>query len=405
MKILQICHKPPYPPSDGGTIAMNNVTQGLLQAGHQVKVLAIETPKHRVNRAAMPGSYLAATDFEAVYVDTSISYAAAFKTIFTRQAYQVSRFYSKTFAKKIAEVLKKDQFDIIHLESLFTTPYIPVIRQYSNAKIVLRTHNIEHQIWKRVAKNEKNWFRKWAIRYMSNQLERYECGLSGQIDAFAAISEPDYHFFATQYGNLPGTILPLGINIDDYPDDEEYMPSDVPELFHVGSMNWRPNVEGIEFFLDEVWPLVLERFPKITFTIAGRCIPTAISQRTDPNLIIAGEVPSANEFILSKDIMIVPILSGSGVRVKIIEGMALGKTIITTTIGAEGLAVENGKNILIADTPEEFVEAISKCVHTPDICAILGENARNFVALNHNNEVITQNLTDFYEALIQNENK
>ena len=78
---------------------------------------------------------------------------------------------------------------------------------------------------------------------------------------------------------------------------------------------------------------------------------------------------------------------------------------MTTTIGAEGLAVENGKNILIADTPEEFVEAISKCVHTPDICAILGENARNFVALNHNNEVITQNLTDFYEALIQNENK
>lgn len=405
MKILQICHKPPFPPSDGGTIAMNNVTQGLLHAGHKVKVLAIETPKHRVNRDALPSEYLSATGFESVFVDTSISYTAAFKTVFTRKAYQVSRFYSKNFAKKIAEVLKKEHFDIIHLESLFTTPYISIIRQFSNAKIVLRTHNIEHQIWKRVAKNEKNWLKKWAIRFMSNQLERYESGLGGEIDAFAAISEPDYHFFSTLYGSLPGTILPLGIDIDDYPDNEEYMPSDVPELFHVGSMNWRPNVEGIEFFLDDVWPLVLERFPDITFTIAGRSIPPAIAERTDKNLIIAGEVPSANDFILSKDIMIVPILSGSGVRVKIIEGMALGKTIITTSIGAEGLAVENGKNILVADTPEEFVEAIAKCVHTPDICAILGENARNFVALNHNNEVITQNLVDFYDALIHNENQ
>ena len=143
MKILQICHKPPYPPSDGGTIAMNNVTQGLLHAGHRVKVLAIETPKHKVNPYSLPAEYLSATGFESVFVDTSISYAAAFKTIFTRKAYQVNRFYSKAFAKKIAEVLKKDQFDIIHLESLFTTPYIPVIRQHSKAKIVLRTHNID----------------------------------------------------------------------------------------------------------------------------------------------------------------------------------------------------------------------------------------------------------------------
>lgn len=405
MNILQICHKPPYPPSDGGTIAMNNVTQGLLRAGHHVRVLAIETPKHKVNNEAMTDTYIAATGFESVYVDTSVSYTAAIKTLFNHKAYQVNRFYSKAFAKKIIEVLKSETFDIVHLESLFTTPYIPIIRQYSKAKIVLRTHNIEHQIWKRVAKNEKNWFKKWAIRTMSNQLERYECGLSGQIDAYAAISEPDYQFFSSHYSSIPGTILPLGIDIDDYPNDNEYMPSDVPELFHVGSMNWRPNVEGIEFFLNDVWPLVLERFPDITFTIAGRSIPPFIAQRTDKNLIIVGEVASANDFILSKDIMIVPILSGSGVRVKIIEGMALGKTIITTSIGAEGLSVENGKNILVADTPEEFVDAIAKCVNTPDICAILGENARNFVALNHNNEVITHHLTEFYDALIHNENQ
>ena len=124
-------------------------------------------------------------------------------------------------------------------------------------------------------------------------------------------------------------------------------------------------------------------------------------EHKDPSdhVIIAGEVESANEFMLSKDIMIVPLLSGSGIRIKIIEGMALGKTIITTSIGAEGLNVENGKNIFIADTAEEFVAVIEKCVRTPDICTIIGENARHYVALNHNNEVVTQELIDFYHEI------
>lgn len=400
MKILQLCHKVPFPPYDGGTIAMNNITQGLLSEGHRVKVLAVETPKHRVLSENMPEDYLKSVDFESVFIDTTLSFWAAFKTIFTRKSYQVSRFYSKGFANKLAEILQKETFDIIQLESIFMAPYLPVIRQFSTAKIVLRNHNIEHLIWHRVINNEPNPLKRWAIRYFSRQLKRYECNLGSQIDAFAAISEPDYQFFKECYHNIPGTVIPFGVDLENYPENEDYMPSGTPELFHVGSMNWLPNVEGIEWFLDEVWPQIHENFPEITFTIAGRQIPEKISQRADNNVIIAGEVASANDFMAEKDIMIVPLLSGSGVRVKIIEGMALGKTIITTAIGAEGLAVEHGKNILIANTPDEFLECISKCVASPDICTILGENARNFVALNHNNDLITNRLIEFYGTLL-----
>ena len=400
MKILQLCHKVPFPPYDGGTIAMNNITQGLLSEGHRVKVLAVETPKHRVLSEDMPEDYLKSVDFESVFIDTTLSFWAAFKTIFTRKSYQVSRFYSKGFANKLAEILQKETFDIIQLESIFMAPYLPVIRQFSTAKIVLRNHNIEHLIWHRVINNEPNPLKRWAIRYFSRQLKRYECNLGSQIDAFAAISEPDYRFFKECYHNIPGTVIPFGVDLENYPENEDYMPSGTPELFHVGSMNWLPNVEGIEWFLDEVWPQIHEKFPEITFTIAGRQIPEKISQRADNNVIIAGEVASANDFMAEKDIMIVPLLSGSGVRVKIIEGMALGKTIITTAIGAEGLAVEHGKNILIANTPDEFLECISKCVASPDICTILGENARNFVALNHNNDLITNRLIEFYGTLL-----
>lgn len=400
MEILQICHKPPYPPSDGGTIAMNNITQGLINAGHTVKVMALETPKHPLRKDLLPDSYCEATHIETAFVDTSIKIPSALKSFLTHQSYQVKRFYSKAFAAKLAETLKRNHYDIVHLESVFTTPYIPVIRQYSQARIVLRTHNIEHLIWQRMARNEQNPARKWAIRAFSNQMKRYECSLGKMIDAFAAISTPDYQFFKELFTDVPGAVIPFGIDVDDYEPEEDYMASDKPELFHIGSMDWMPNVEGVEWFLDEVWPSVLAEFPEVTFTIAGRKIPAEISSRNDRNVIIAGEVDSANEFMLSKDIMIVPILAGSGIRVKIIEGMALGKVVITTSIGAEGLDVENGKNILIADTPEEFVAAIEKCVRTPDVCAIIGENARNFVSLYHNNELITNKLVDFYRSLL-----
>lgn len=399
MKILQLCHKIPFPPTDGGTIAMNNITQGLLAAGHTVKVLALETQKHPVFWDKIPSTYVSSTAFETVKIDTTISFLAAAKTLFNGKSYQISRFYSKNFAAKLEQLLSENQYDIVHLESIFMCSYIDVIRKKSHAKIVLRTHNVENQIWKRIAKNEHNIVKKLAIKYLASQLERYERSIGSKIDGYATISEPDLRYFQN-CAQCPGTEIPFGVDVDEYEPNDEYLPSETPTLFHVGSMNWMPNIEGICWFLDEVWPSILAEFPNVTFTVAGRAIPAQILNRTDKNLMIAGEVPDANVFMLSKDIMVVPLLSGSGVRVKIIEGMALGKTIITTSIGAEGLAVENGKNILIANTPQEFVEAVAKCVHTPDLCAFIGENARNFVSLHHNNTLITSKLIDFYTALL-----
>src|SRR5574344_2915009 len=112
MKILQLCHKSPYPPADGGTIAMNNITQGLLHEGFSVKVLAVETPKHHVSWENIPQDYLQKTNFEAVFIDTNITYSGAFKSLFSRKSYQVQRFYSKAFALKVKEILSQDTFDV-----------------------------------------------------------------------------------------------------------------------------------------------------------------------------------------------------------------------------------------------------------------------------------------------------
>ncbi|MBO4481545.1 MAG: glycosyltransferase [Bacteroidales bacterium] len=399
MKILQLCHKIPYPPVDGGCIAINNITQGLLAAGHQVKVVAVSTPKHPVNKAELPADYVANTGLETIFIDTTPRFFPALKALLQNKSYHVSRFFSKEMAKKLTEILQKETFDIVQLESVFVAPYIPVIRQHSKARIVLRTHNIEHQIWDRMVQHAKNPFRKLGLSILARKLKQYELSLFGKVDGFMAISAPDYQYFHELFPKTCGTVIPFGVDVDRYEPEEDYIPSDEPELFHIGSMNWLPNVEGIEWFLDEVWDKILEKFPEVTFTIAGHNIPDSLKHITIPNVMVEEDVPDANEFMLSHDIMVVPLLSGSGVRVKIIEAMALGKTVITTTVGAEGIDAINGVQLLIANTPDEFVTALDKCIKTPDLCKIIGENAREFIQLHHNLEVISRQIIEFFEAL------
>lgn len=400
MKILQLCHKPPLPKIDGGCIAMHNITDGLLKNGQDIRVLVVETPKHPVKVDAFPMDYLQNTHFESIFIDTTPHLKDAAKAVLKRKSYQISRFYSKSMESKLIQVLQNEQFDIVHLESIYVTPYIPVIRKYSDAKIVIRIHNIEHQIWERLSNNEKWLMKKFIFGVNARQLEKVEKRILNDVDGYMTISQPDYDYFCSTAADKTGTVIPFGLDMDNYVVEDEYIPSEQPKLFHIGSMNWSPNMEGIEWFLEDVWPEIHQNHPELTFTIAGHGIPDKLYQRKDPNVQVAGAVPSANDFMLDHDIMMVPLLSGSGIRIKIVEAMALGKVVVTTSVGAQGLDVENGKHLFIADTPEEFLAVIDKCIATPDICSIIGENARDFISVYHNNDLITEKILDFYQQVI-----
>ncbi len=400
MRILQLCHKPPLPPVDGGCIAMHNITKGLLNNGQEVNVLAIETPKHPVKLQAFPKDYLQKTRFESVFADTTVRVMDGIRAVLKRKSYHIERFNSKDMACKLAEILKHEHFDIVHVESIYMTPYVDVIRKNSSAKIVVRMHNIEHQIWERLASNESNPFMKFLYHVNEKQLRKVEDSILNKVDGYMTISEPDYQYFEKTAPEIPGVVIPFGIDMDNYELEDDFIASDKPSLCHIGSMNWSPNIEGIEWFLDDVWPLIHEAHPDLEFTVAGHGTPDHLMQRKDANVKFVGTVPDANEFMLDHELMIVPLLSGSGIRVKIVEAMALGRVVITTSVGAEGLSVENGKHLFIADTPEEFLSVINKCIQTPDLCTIISENARGFISLHHNNELITDKLLDFYHQIL-----
>lgn len=395
MKVLQLCNKPPLPALDGGCIAMNNVTQGLLNSGVSVKVLSIATDKHPFQEEKMESDYIEKTGFEAIYVDTRLNIVDAFSSLVTSDSYNINRFFSPDFDAKLRDILSNEQFDVVHLESLFMTPYIATIRKFSEAKIVLRSHNLEHIIWERLASSSKNKAKKIYLNYLSKKLKSYEHNVLNEIDGLATISKDDTNRYKKINPNLPKVTIPFGIDLKDY----HLQKAVKDELFHIGAMNWNPNIDGIIWFLEEVWPGILKEVPELKIHLAGRETPDWLFKMGNKSLKVHGEVESAALFMKDFSMMLVPLLSAGGMRVKIIEGMARGKCVITTTIGAEGIDFKAGKNIIIADTPTAFKKEIKTLLKSPEMIHEIGLNARKLVEKKYDNHNIISNLLDFYKSI------
>jgi polysaccharide biosynthesis protein PslH len=400
MKILYICNKSPYPPNEGGSLGMYVFIKGMIEAGHQVKVLSFNTNKSFVDPADIPESFKNQTGIEFVDLDLSVKPFAAFINLFSKRSLHVERFYSKPFERNLMEKLKTDNYDIVQVEYLPMAVYRKIIRKYSKAKIVFRSHNIEHLIWKRITSNTRNPLKKFYLAHLTRKLKNFEHASLGLFDGITTVSHIDADYFNTLGYSVPILNVPFGVDVRNY----EIKESDYefPSLFHLGAMNWIPNEEGIKWFLDNCWSKIHQRFPELKFYLAGRMMPDWLINLNLPNVEVVGEVPDAQNFMQSKAIMIVPLFSGSGIRVKIIEGMALGKTVISTDIGAEGIDFIYDQHLLIANTPEEFLSAIERCISDRDFCDRLGKNARKLIEDKHNMPQIIHRLEDFYRQILEN---
>lgn len=401
MKVLQLCNKPPYPPVDGGTLAMNSVTQGLLGKGCEVKVLAVETDKHPVNATRITEEYRQSTAMETVYIDLRVKPLPAMMAMFCGESYHVKRYVSQDFASRLREVLAKERFDVIHVESIFLTPYVQLIRQCTDAKVILRAHNVEHLIWKRVAQSCRNLLKRWYLKHLSLTLRAYELEHLNDYDGVVCITRNDADFFRHNGCRKPVTVIPFGIT----PEEVTEVEAEPASLFHIGSMDWLPNQESIRWMLEEIWPVVHREVPQVRLYLAGRKMPECWMNAQIDGVSVVGEVPDAMRFIAGKKINVVPLRSGSGIRVKIIEAMSMGKTVITTTVGAQGIEYIDGENILIADTPQDFARQIKRCVEDDAFCVRVGQAASRLVAECYDEGKLAGRLIDFYNERLGYENE
>lgn len=397
MKILMLCNKSPWPRHEGGPIAMHAMITGLLNAGHAVKVVAANTNKYTVDPETVPFEFRNATRIEFVHIDLSLHVADALINFLGRKSYHVSRFYTKAFEAKLVEILSNESFDIIHLETLYMAAYLDVIRKHSDAPIVLRAHNLEHKIWERIAGNCSNPLKKFYLNHLHKALKRFETKTLESVDGIVAITPVDSESFARLTHNKNIISIPFGIDLATLPVDP-VQPAEA-SLFHIGAMNWFPNEEGIKWLISEVWSEVSKSLPDIELHLAGRYMPDWLSRLDVRNITVDGEVPDVWQYMQRFSIMVVPLFSGSGIRIKIVEAMAAAKAIITTTVGSEGINYVNGKHLLIADDAQAFARAIVNLCTNSDLRRSLGENARKLIEIEHDNSKLIEELTVFYNRL------
>jgi glycosyltransferase involved in cell wall biosynthesis len=400
MKILQVCLKPPYPPRDGGSMAMFGLACSLSRMGHEITVLTMYTPKHKLSDEDKLrfGDIM---EVQAVYVDTTVHLTALLKNLlFSGKPYNALRFVSAEFENKLVDMLSAKTYDIVQLEGLYLAPYIPAIRRNSRGLIAFRAHNVEHEIWQRLALSEKNLYRKWYFGTLAKRILHYETEIMNSYDLLVPITERDLEHFNRMGNTSSAHVCPAGVDIDTVPSGGtiHQAPKYDFSIFFLGSLDWMPNQEGLLWFISKVFPELHHRNPGLKFHIAGRNLPDKLLQKLKkPGLVVHGEVTDAAKFMKTYGILVAPCFSGSGMRVKVIEAMAKGKPVVTTPLGAEGLPVRHGKNIILANQAEEFLQQTEKLLKYPDFYQKIGQNAYNFVAKKFNNATLASGLADFYK--------
>ncbi len=399
MRVLQLSPKVPWPPEDGGRVASRVLALSLLRAGAEVRLLSLNPAKHRVEAAALPDE-ARAVRLERVDHDTSLSVSGFLGSLLRGTSYNVDRFRSAAFERRVVAALAEERPDIVLLESLYLLPCLPALRRATRAPVVLRSFNVEHEIWDRLAPGERNPARRTLLAHLARRLRAYEVASLDEPDAIVPVTAEDAETYRRLGATVPIHVAPVGLETALVPDRSGQ--GERETLVFLGALDWRPNLEGVRWFLERVWPAIRRSVPGARIVVGGSNPPSGFEKRlSGEGVTFSGRVPDAQAFFASGAAMVVPLLSGGGMRVKILEAMALGVPIVSTRLGATGIAARDGVEIRLADEPDAMAAACVEVLSDPKGALRLGRAGRDCVLARFDADVIARDLLGFLVDLLR----
>ena len=251
--------------------------------------MAIAAKKHKIDidRANEKLKYLA--DVELFPLDTDVKLIPAFLHLFRKKSYNISRFYSKSFAKKISEKLSANNFDAVQFETIFMAPYLSIVKEKTSAPCILRQHNMESEIWERRANREVNPLKKWYVKHLTKRLRDYEKKMLPKFDSIVWVTEHDLQKGKNESGHTPNFVVPSGVEI---PIESSELKTNKNKWYHLGALDWPPNLEALMWFLKSVWPKMIEENRELELHIAGRNCPNFLKKYKAKGVYVYGEIPN-----------------------------------------------------------------------------------------------------------------
>ncbi|MDX5326209.1 MAG: glycosyltransferase family 4 protein [Bacteroidota bacterium] len=397
MRVLLLSNKFPFPENDGSSIAIGSSIRALLSAGAKVELLSLNTKKHYKDPRSLPPEILGDFKISAIEANTDITPFGALANLLSGKPYHISRFDNSNFREVLDKRLMEDPPDIVMMEGLFMAPYLEQVRQRCpDSKVVLRAHNIEHRIWERQLALESSGLKKSYLGIQVKRLRKYEEHICSRFDAILPITIHDLHFFEKVAPKADLHVFPSGFDPGKYP----FLGVSNNHAFSLASMDWIPNIAGMKWFLEEVWPLVINALPQAKMLFAGRNMPMDYLQMKITGVEIQGEIDDAIEMYAQYGIQVVPLLSGSGMRVKIMEGLAYGKVIISTVVGAEGIDAAEEDGLFRAENPHTFAKKLIRLMSGDHDLQELGKRARERALKVYSNPVIGEKLMNFFRHIL-----
>ena len=359
MRVLQVCKKFPYPVMDGEAVAVRALALGLREAGCEVDLLSFNTSKHRVAdmRTVDLPHYRHITSSE---LDNEVVWWRVATSLLRRGSYHVTRFECNRFRAELTTLLQVHNYDAVVLETSILATYIPVIRELTDATVLLRAHNVEHEIWDRLGRRG-NPLHRPVYRELARRLRKFERASLPKADVLCPITARDGEAFRRDLGYRgPIHVVPVGYDADaQLADSLKAKPVTTQAISFIGSLDWAPNREGLDWFLSTVWPKLHRAFPELQFHVAGRKTPPRIMSLDLPNVFVHGEVPDSRAFLREYPMTVAPILSGSGTRVKILDAMSAGRVVLTTSMGLEGIDAVDREHVIVCDDARAFVTQLN----------------------------------------------
>jgi glycosyltransferase involved in cell wall biosynthesis len=410
MRVLVILNRIPLPLTDGGAICSYNTVKFLHAAGHDLTVLALNTNKHYHDPLGMAD---VCAEIQTLDINTDIStLKAAQNLFFSRRPYIAERFHNRAFADLIVETLMNAEaagapFDVVHIDHTTIAWYADAIRERVShpPPLILRTHNIEHIIQERLAAHEAHPAKRWYRQFLAHRMKRYEREYWNKFDGVIAITPEEAAIMRDLGCRVTLDVVPAGVDVAEFAPHPDAKPL-ANTICYIGGMDWEPNIEAVQWFVETVFPYVQQRsanehLPALQVHIAGKRMPPYLQRYAEcEGVNMHPDVPSAADFLRAHEILVVPLLSGGGMRLKIVEAMALGIPIVSTRVGAEGVAVQHGESIMFADTPEEFQTAIYALRTTPELKERIIRNAREIALREYSWESVATRLERLYERVI-----
>jgi polysaccharide biosynthesis protein PslH len=400
MKILFAATNLPIPANNGQAIRSLSIIQALESSGHQLSFVSFATKGHPEDLHPLSSfcHSIELLEREMTNLTQQADYVRRFGAVLAFRSFSVERFRSGAMRARIQKKLQEGELHLLICDGMFALINVPETK----VPIALNCHNVEHVILERYAKLETNPLKKYYATVESLLVRRAERRSCQQASLIMVCSQVDLEILRLLHRDVRAFVVPNVINTNLIrPIEGSSLDSSKPVLLFQGGMDWYPNRDAVEYFIRTILPRVRIQYPETRLTVAGRNPPIKFVEqfRSDPNIEFTGTVPDMRPYLADATVVIVPLRLGGGTRIKILEACAAGKPIVSTRVGAEGLDLRPGKEIILADDPAEFASAIVNLLEDPAQAEAVAKSARAVVLERYDHKTLKKSLDALISSL------